>query len=99
MWTLFQRLPTTKEDEKISKISGVEDEFKRIFWNEMKENNWKPEDFAAKKTKEKPSIFSSIDGVHSENVKPGENHLLRNVFSLQHRVNNLSIEERKMSFA
>ena len=31
---------------------GVEDEFKRIFWKVMKENNWKPEDFAAKETKE-----------------------------------------------
>ena len=30
-------------------------------------------------------------------MKPGENHLLRNVRSLQHRVNNVSIEKRKMS--
>ena len=58
----------------------------------------KPEDFAAKETKEERSVSSRIDGVHSENVKLGENHLLRNVCSLQHRVNNLSIEKRKMSF-
>ena len=31
-------------------------------------------------------------------MKPGENHLLHNVSSLQHRVNNLSIEKRKTSF-
>ena len=64
----------------------------------MKENNWKPEDFAAKETKEERSVSSSMDGVHSENVKPGENHILTNVRSLQQRVNNLSIEKRKMSF-
>ena len=29
-----------------------EEKFKRIFWKGMKENNWKPEDFAAKETKE-----------------------------------------------
>ena len=39
-------------------------------------NNRKPEGFAAKETKEERSVSSSIDGVHSENVKPGENHLL-----------------------
>ena len=33
--------------------------------------------------------------VHSKNVKPWKNHLLHNVISLQHRVNNL----RKTSFA
>ena len=32
-------------------------------------------------------------------MKPGENHLLRsNVRSLQHRVNNLSVEKRKTSY-
>ena len=36
--------------------------------------------------------------VITENVKPRENHLLHNLRSLQHRVNNLSIEKRKMSF-
>ena len=65
----------------------------------MQKNNWKPEDFAAKETKEEQSVSSSINGLHSENVKPGENHLLSNVHSLQHRVNNLSIEKRKTSFA
>ena len=65
----------------------------------MKENNWKPEDFAAKERKEEQSVSSSIHGVHSENLKPGENHLLSNVCSLQHIVNNLSIDKKKMSFA
>ena len=32
-------------------------------------------------------------------MKPGEKHLLSNVCSLQHPVNNLSIEKRKKSFA
>ena len=73
---------------------GVEDEFKRIFWKVMKKNNWKPEGFAAKEIKEERFVSSSIDCVHSENVKPGENHLLSNVCSLQHRVNNLSVEKR-----
>ena len=50
---------------------GVEDEFKRIFWKVIKENNWKPEDFAAKETKEERFVFLSINVVHSENVKPG----------------------------
>ena len=35
----------------------------------------------------------------TENVKPGENHLLHDVHSLQHRVNNLRIKKRKTSFA
>ena len=64
----------------------------------MKENNLKPGDFAAKETKKEQSVFSSIDGVHRENMKPGENHLLSNVPSLQNRVDNLSIEKRKTSF-
>ena len=31
---------------------GVEDNFKCIFWKVMQKNNWIPEDFAAKETKE-----------------------------------------------
>ena len=84
---------------KEQRYQGVEDKFKRIFWKVMKENNWKPEDLAAKETKEEQSVSSGADGVHSENVKPGEKNLLPNVLSLQHRVNNLSIEKKKMSFA
>ena len=49
----------------------------------MKENNWKPEDFAAEETKEEQSISSSINVVHSENVKPGKNHLMNQVQALQ----------------
>ena len=41
----------------------------------MKQNNLKPEDFAAKETKELRSISSRIHVVHSENVKPDKNHL------------------------
>ena len=65
----------------------------------MKENNWKSEDCAAKETKEERSVSSSMHGVHSEIVKPGENYMLSNVHSLQHRVNKLSIEKKKRSFA
>ena len=57
---------------------GVENEFKSIFWKVMQKNNWNPEDFATKETKEERSVSSSIDGIHSENVKPGEKHLLDN---------------------
>ena len=65
----------------------------------MKDNNRKTEDFTAKETKEERSISSSIHSVHSENMIQGENHLIRNVHSLQHRVNNLSIEKKKTFFA
>ena len=63
------------------------------------ENNWKPEDFAAKETKEERSISSSIDGVHSENVKPRENYLLNNFRCLENRLNILNDKKRKTSFA
>ena len=46
----------------------------------MKDNNWKLEDFAVKETKQERSVSSSIDSVHSENVKPSENNLLRHTF-------------------
>ena len=58
------------------------------------QNNWKPEDFAAKETK----VSSLIISIHSENLKPGERHLLSNVCSLQHKVSNLSIEKRTTYF-
>ena len=43
--------------------------------------------------------YLGFSDVFSENVKPGENHLLSNVHSLQHRVNNLSVEKKKTSYA
>ena len=58
------QLPKRTRKEQRSWV--IEDEFKRIFWKAMKENNWKPENFAAKETKEERSVSSSIDGVHSE---------------------------------
>ena len=79
-----------KKTGKEQRFPGVEDKFKV-----MKESNWIPEDFTAKETKEERSISSSIN----VNVKPGENNLLSNVSSLQHRVNNLRIEKKKTSFA
>ena len=65
----------------------------------MKENNWKPEDFAAEETKEERFLSSSINVVHSEKVKPRENHLLHNLRCLQNRVNNLNDKKTKTSFA
>ena len=65
----------------------------------MQKNNWKPEDFAEKRDKGGTIVSSNIDCVHKKNVKPGENHLLSNVCSLQHRVNNLSVEKKKTSYA
>ena len=59
-----------KRMRKEHKSWGVEDEFKRIFWKVMKENNWKSEDFAAKETMEERSVSSSFNGVHNKNVKP-----------------------------
>ena len=75
------------------------DEVKSIFWKVMQKNNGKPKDFEAKETKEERSISSSINGVLSENVKPVETPLLSNVCSLQHSANNLSVKNRKMSYA
>ena len=88
-----------KRTRKEQRSQRFEDEVKSILWKVMQKNNWKPKDFAAKETKEEQSVSSSIDGVYSENVEPGENHLLSNVSSLQHRVNNLSVEKRKTSYA
>ena len=56
-----------------------EETAKRIFGEVMKENNLKLEDFAAEETKEELSVSSSIDVVHSENVKPGKKNLMNQV--------------------
>ena len=37
------------------------EDVERIFWEVMKENNWKPEDFASEETKEERSVSSSIN--------------------------------------
>ena len=85
-------MPATKEDKKRTQRSQVfEEDVERIFWEVIKENNWKPEDFQAEETKEERSVFSSIEVVHCENVKPGKNHLMNHVQVLQCRVNNMSI--------
>ena len=72
---------------------------KRIFWEIMEGNNWKVEDFSVEATKDEQSVSSSIDVVHSENVKPRKDHLLHQIQMLQCRVNNLSTKKRKTSFA
>ena len=41
-----------KRTRKEQRSWGIEDEFKSIFWKVMEKNNWKPEDFSAKATKE-----------------------------------------------
>ena len=90
-------LPKRTRKEQRSQV--FEEDVERIFWEAMQENNWKPEDFAAEETKEELSVFSSIEVVHCENVKPGKIHLMNQVQGLQNRVNNLSIQKRKTSFA
>ena len=52
---------------------------KRIFWEVMVENNWKLEDFSVEETKDELSVSSSIDVVHSENMKPRKDYLNPNV--------------------
>ena len=69
-----------KRTRKEHKSLGVVDKFKRIFWKVMKKNKWKPEDLPVMETKEEGSISLSIDGVHSEPVKPGENHVTQCAF-------------------
>ena len=44
-------------------------------------------------------VSSSNNDKCEINDKVNKNHLLHNVYCSQHRVNNLSIERRKMSFA
>ena len=56
----------------------------------IKENNWKPEDFAAEETREEHSISSSSNVVHIENAKSGKKHLMNHAQALQCRVNNMS---------
>ena len=48
-------------------------------------------------TKKKQSVSSSINVVHSENMKPRVNHLLHNFRYLQDRENNLNDKKRKTS--
>ena len=65
----------------------------------MEENNCKLEDFSIEETKDERSVFSSINDVHSENVKPGKNNLMNQIQILQCRVNNLNTNKRKTPFA
>ena len=74
--TLFQGLPASKRTRKfvirylrkLSKVYSGREVMKEDY-------NLKPEDLAAEETKEEQSISSSIDVVHNENVKPGENYV------------------------
>ena len=76
-----------KWTRKEQRSQAFEETVKRIFW----ENNWKLEDFAAEETIDERSVSSSIDVIHSDNVKPGENNLMNQIQMLQYRGNNLSI--------
>ena len=82
LWEVMQKINRKLED--FAAEETKEDKVKSILWEVMQKINRKLEDSAAKETKEEPSISSSICGVHSENVTPGENHLFSNVCSLQH---------------
>ena len=88
-----------KRMRKEQRSRGFEEKFQRIFSKIMNENNWKSEDFAAEETKEEWFVSQSINVIHSENVKPRENHLLHNLPCLQNRVNILNDKKRNMSFA
>ena len=89
-------LPKRTRKEERSRV--FKEDVERIFWEEKKENNWKPKDFSAEETKEEHSVSSSINAVHTENVKLGKNHVMNQAQVLQQRVNNLIIEKRKKSF-
>ena len=91
-------LPKKMRKEQRSQV--LEETFKRIFWEVMDENNWKLEDLTAEETKDEQRVSSSIDLVHSVNMKPVKNNLMNQSQMLQCRVNNyLSTKKRKMSFA
>ena len=47
---------------------------KRIFWEVMEEN--KLEDVSVEEAKDKQSVSSSIDVIHSENIKSKKDHLI-----------------------
>ena len=73
-----------------------EETVKRICWKVMEENNWKLENFAVE---DEQSISSSIEVVHSENLKPRKDYLIHQIQMLQCRVNKLLTKKRKTSFA
>ena len=52
-------LPKRMRKEQRSQL--LEEDVERIFWEVMKENNWKLKDFAAEETKEERYVSSSID--------------------------------------
>ena len=66
-----------KRTRKEQRSRGVEDEFKRMFWNED----------------EFKRVCRKI--LQERSVKPREDPLLSNVSSLQHRVNNLNVDQKK----
>ena len=70
-----------KRTRKEQRSRGVEDEFKRMFWNEDKFKR----------------VCRKI--LQERSVKPREDPLLSNVRSLQHRVNNLNVDQKKTSYA
>ena len=84
-------LPKRMRKEKISQV--FTETVKRIFWEVMEENNWKLEDFSAEEAKDKQSLSSSINVVHSENVKPRKDYLILQIQTLQCKVNNRSTKK------
>ena len=71
-----------KRTRKEQRSWGFEVKFKRIFWKVIKENNSKPEDFAAEE------ILFVVKMWNQEKIIP----------FLQNRVNNLNDKKRKTSF-
>ena len=56
-----------KRTRKEQRSQGFKEKFKRIFWMIMKENNWKPKDFAAEESKEERSVSVS-SSIHVERM-------------------------------
>ena len=92
MRILFQRQPASKEDKK-KKYWVFQEDVERIFWEVMKENKWKLEDFAAEESKEEQSISSSFYIVPSKTVKRIFNENVERIFWKAMKENNWKPED------
>ena len=82
-----------KRTRKEQRLQVFEKDVERIFWEVMTKNNWKPEDFAAEEIKEERSVSSSINVVHSENVKPVFEEDVESIFWEVMKENNCKLED------
>ena len=87
-WGHYSRdclLPERTRKEQRSQV--FEEDIERIFWELMK-----LEDFAAEETKEEQSVSSSIDVIHSENVKSVLEEDVERIFWKVMKENNWKLE-------